>query len=149
MEKKTEQVEEENIEGTEETETEEKATGTDQKSTAKTFTQEDVNKIVAKEKAAWKRNADKEKGTWSETETSLKDQLTARDEIIQKNVDLLVKDLEISEEDWEFMSEGKDALEQYEFLLKKSEKAGKQDIPRTPTGKKKLPEFTSSFKANV
>ncbi len=149
MEPKTKEVEEEHIEGTEETETEEKVTGTDQTKTGKTFTQEDVNKIVAKEKAAWKRSADKEKTTLSETETSLREQITARDEVIQTNVDLLRKDLDINDEDWEFMSDGKDALAQYEFLLKKIEKSGKQDIPRTPAGKRKQPEFTSTFNANV
>lgn len=128
MTEKTEDVEEE-------VETEpEKGTGTDQTKTGKTFTQDDVNKLIAKEKASWKRSADKEKATLSETEQTLRDQLTARDEIIQKNVDLLKKDLNIDEEDWELTMADRDVLFQYDYLLKKAEKASKKDIPRTPKG---------------
>jgi hypothetical protein len=124
-----EQVEEEV-----ETETDDKGTGTDQTKTGKTFTQEDVNKLIAKEKASWKRGVDKEKETWTTAEQTLREQLTARDEIIQKNVDLLKKDLNIDEEDWELTMADRDVLFQYDYLLKKVEKLSKKDIPRTPKG---------------
>ena len=134
MTEKTEQVEEEVTDATDETTTEEKETGTDQTKTGKTFTQEDVNKLIAKEKASWKRGADKEKETWTTAETSLREQLTARDEIIQKNVDLLKQDLNIDEEDWELTMADRDVLFQYDYLLMKAEKLSKKEIPRTPKG---------------
>jgi hypothetical protein len=81
----------------------------------------------------------------------LRADITKRDEIIKTNIDLLKKDLQIDEEDWELTMGDRDVLEQYQYLLKKVEKASKQDaqFPRTPKGKQKEPEFTTSFKANV
>lgn len=136
----------ENVEQEEvETETDEKGTGTDQTKTEKPFTQEEVNRLIAREKATWKRSADKEKSALSETETSLREQLTKRDEIIQKNVDLLKADLQMDDEDWELLMADRDVLFQYDYLLKRMEKAGKKDIPRTPSGEgqlKQKPTFT-------
>lgn len=121
-----------------ETETEEKGTGTDQTKTVKTFTQEDVNKIVAKEKAAWKRSSDKASTDHETIVDGLRADITKRDEIIQKNVDLLKKDLNIDEEDWELTMADRDVLFQYDYLLKRMEKLGKKDIPRTPSGNGEL-----------
>ena len=102
------------------------------KSQDRKYSDADVNRLIAKEKAAWKRSADKEKSTLSEAETSLREQLTSRDEIIQKNVDLLKRDMDIDEEDWELTMADRDVLFQYDYLLKKADKASKLDIPRTP-----------------
>jgi hypothetical protein len=115
------------------TEVEEKETGSDQKKTGKTFTQEEVNALIAKEKSAWKRSHEKEKGSWSESEQTLRDQLAEQGEVIQSQVDVLKKDLALDELTLELLSE-KPPLEQYRFLLKKMEKADKRDIPRTPQG---------------
>ena len=133
------------------TETEEKATGTDQTKTAKTFSQEDVNKIVAKEKQAWKRVSEKAVGDHETIVEALKADITKRDEVIQTHVALLKQDLSIDEEDWELTMGDRDVLDQYQYLLKKVEKTAKNEsqFPRTPKGKSKEPEFTTSFKANV
>lgn len=145
----TEDILDEKVEdATDDTVSNEKETGSNQ-TKKQSFTQDEVTKIVAKEKAAWKRTAEKEKGSWLETEQSLREQLTARDEIIQKNVDILRKDLEISDDDWDFMAEGKDALQQYKYLLKRVEKSDKKDLIRTPKGEKKSKEFKSTFRANI
>lgn len=121
------------------------------KSQEKKYSDDDVNKIVAKEKASWKRNADKAITDHETIVDGLRKDITARDEIIQKNVDLLKKDFEIDEEDWELTMGDRDILQQYEYLLKKVEKAGQKDAqyPRTPKGKKKEPEFKSSFTPSV
>lgn len=110
---------------------EEKATGTDQTKTEKTFSQEEVNKIVAKEKASWKKSADHEKDGWTETEKSLKASIKEREDVIQEAVDLLKKDLNL-DEDLQELFDGMDTLAQYKWLMKKVEKTGKQQIPRTP-----------------
>lgn len=114
-----------------ETETEEKGTGTDQTKTAKTFSQEEVNKIVAKEKATWKRSADASKTDHETIVGSMQKDIEKRDEIITKQVELLVKDLGLDEETLELLN-GLDVLARYDWILKKVEKAGKQDVPRTP-----------------
>lgn len=116
-----------------------------------TFSEEqqaEVQRIVAKEKASWKRSTDRDKEGWTETEKSLRAQLTARDEVIQKQVDLLKQDLELDEITVELLAE-KDALEQFNTLVKIMEKKGKQNIPRTPSGEKKKPELRSSFSPSV
>ena len=114
-----------------EAETGEQSTGSNQTKKQETFTQEQVNKILAKEKATWKRSADKEKEALSGAEAELREKIIARDAVIQKSVDLLKQDMNI-DEDFQELLNGMDVLAQYEWLLKKAEKAGKQDIPRTP-----------------
>jgi hypothetical protein len=116
-------------------ETDEKETGSDQNKNGKTFTQDQVNALIAKEKASWKRSHDKDKGSWSEAEQSLRDQLSEQGEVIQTQVDVLKKDLNLDELTLELLAE-KSPLEQYRFLLKKMEKTDKQEIPRTPRGSK-------------
>lgn len=56
-----------------ETETVEEGTGTDQTKTAeKTFTQSELNKIVAREKASWKKSADRDRQLWEAAESNLR-----------------------------------------------------------------------------
>lgn len=54
------------------TEPETKAPDTQQAQKGKVFTQDELNAIVAKEKAAWKKSADREKETLSAMESSLR-----------------------------------------------------------------------------
>lgn len=113
-----------------ETETTEQVTGSNQqKQTA--FTQEEVNKIVAKEKAAWKRSQDKLTGDHETLVDGLRKDLTARDEIIAKQLSILEKDLGLDEETQELL-EGLDTVARYAWVLKKLEKSEKKEIPRTP-----------------
>lgn len=118
------------------------------KSQDKKYSDTDLNRIIAKEKAAWKRTADKDKESWDGNEKSLQDQVKARDEVIQSQVDFLKKDLELDEITLELLGE-KDALEQYKMMLKIMDKQGKLNIPRTPKGQRKQPEFKTKFSANI
>lgn len=147
----TKQDSQEDKAATENDESTETTTDTQQSNKGKVFTQEDVNRLIAKEKAAWKRAADREKETQTEAEKSLREQLTARDDVIKQNIALLKKDVGIDEEDWELTMADRDVLEQYQYLLKKVEKVSKEDgqIPRTPQGKKKQAEFKSNFNAGM
>lgn len=142
---------EENIDATTTTETEQKATGTDQTSTEKTFTQADVNKIVAKEKASWKRTHDASQSEHDTVVTGLQKDIEKRDAVIQSTVDLLKKDLEIDEDEWQAGFADRDVLEQYQYLVKRAEKAAKKDaqFPRTPKGKQTEKKFSSSFVPSV
>lgn len=133
---------------TEVTEADDKATGTDQTKTEKTFTQTEVNSLIAKEKASWKRSADREKTAMSETENSLREQVKSRDAIIQKNVDILKKDLNVDEEDWNLLMSDRDVLFQYDYLLQRVSKTEKKDIPRTPNGDGELKQ-KPTFKHNI
>lgn len=139
---------EEGVEEATETETGEQSTGSNQTKKQETFTQEQVNKIVAKEKAAWKRSHDKEKDALSGAEAELREQISARDEVISKQVAYLMQDLELDEITKELLAD-KDPLEQFNVLAKIVEKRGKMEIPRTPLGQKKAKEFKSTFTANI
>lgn len=122
----------------EQTESEQQGTGTDQTKTEKTFSQDDVNRLIAKEKSTWKRQHDKDKEIWSDAEETLRKQVTDLGEAIQSQVDTLKKDLELDDLTLELLNE-KSPLEQYRFILKKMEKSAKTDIPRTPRGEGNLP----------
>lgn len=97
------------------------------------YSDADVNKIVAKEKAAWKRTHDKAVGDHETIVDGLRKDVEKRDELITKQVDLLVKDLGLDDDTMELLN-GLDVLAKYDWIMKKVEKAGKQDIPRTPKG---------------
>jgi hypothetical protein len=130
-----------------ETETEEKATGTDQNKTEKTFSQDEVNRLIAKEKASWKRGAEKQTADHETIVDGLRKDVEARDEVIKKTLDLLKKDLGIDEAEWEADFGDRDVLWQYNRLLEKTTKAGKKQIPRTPRGEgKEIP--ANPFKTN-
>jgi hypothetical protein len=127
-------TEETTIEGAAtETETEEKGTGTDQNKTVQTFTQEQVNKIVAKEKQSWKRGSDQAIADHETIVGGLRKDIEKRDELIIQQIDLLVSDLDLDEETLELVN-GLDVLERFNWIMKKVNKAGKQDVPRTPKG---------------
>jgi len=125
----------------------EKPTGTDQTKTEKTFTQTDVNKIVAKEKAQWKKSADSATSTLDESITTLRKDVADRDEIIQMSVDLLKKDFDI-DEDFAELLDGMDVLAQYRWLVKKAGKVEKKDIPRTPHGEGERTSSTGFTRRN-
>lgn len=150
----TEPLEQENDATETEAPVEEPSTGSNQ-TKKQTFTFDEhtaeVKRIVAKEKASWKKANERLTSDHETIVASLQADLQKRDEVIQSNVDLLRKDLEIPDEDWEFISDGKDALAQYEFLLKKMEKANKDDakFPRTPKGDKHQKKFQTTFRPNV
>jgi hypothetical protein len=122
-----------------ETETEEKGTGTDQIKTEKTFSQDEVNRLIAKEKASWKRGAEKQTADHETIVDGLRKDVEARDTVIKKTLDLLKKDLGIDEEEWEADFGDRDVLWQYDRLLSKTAKVGKKEIPRTPRGEGKQP----------
>jgi len=134
-----------------ETEAEVKPTGGDQTKKPTAFTQEDVTRVVTKEKAAWKKSTERLTADHETIVQGLRADLDKRDEVIKENVALLVKDLDIPAEDWEFIADGKDVIEQYSYLLKKMDKAAKDDaqFPRTPQGKKQKDKFQSNFKPNL
>lgn len=132
---------------TEETQPE-KGTGTDQTKTGKTFTQEEMNKVVAKERATWKRQNEKATADHETIVDGLRKDIQARDEVILAQVELLKKDLELDEITAELLSE-KDPLAQFQTLVKMVEKAGKQEMPRTPKGRKVEPEFQTSFRPRI
>ena len=67
-------------EATETETTEETTPDTQQAQKGKTFTQEELNKIVAKEKAAQKKAADRDKQTWDAVETTLRGDVTFYEE---------------------------------------------------------------------
>lgn len=148
MEPKTEQVEEEKIEAADETEKaepEKEVTGSNQKK-KQTFTFEEhtaeVKRIVAKEKAAWKRGVDED--------VSAKDEKIQRqNEIIQKQVDILMPDLQLPEKVLEKMFEGKDSEEKLAIILELMGESGKEHIKPTPKGQKKEAKFQSTFNPSL
>lgn len=143
--------EDENTDATTE-ESKETQTGTDQKSTAKVFNQDEVNRLIAREKASWKRTSDKATADHETIVNGLRADITARDELIQAQVDLLKKDLELSATEQLLMDKlSDDPLEQFKVLTEMIEAKGKQDaqFPRTPRGKKQEKEFKSNFTPNL
>jgi hypothetical protein len=112
-------------------ETEGDAPDTQQAQKGKVFTQDELNKLIAKEKAAWKRTNEKVSTDHETIVEGLRKDITSRDELIAKQIDLLVSDLGLDEETMELLN-GLDVLAKYEWVVKKIEKAGKQEIPRTP-----------------
>jgi hypothetical protein len=116
-----------------ETETESDAPDTQQAQKGKVFTQEDVNKLIAKEKAAWKRTHDKVSAEDETIVEGLRGDVERRNEIIQKQIAILERDLGLDAETKELL-EGLDTIARYEWVLKKVEKLGKKEIPRTPSG---------------
>lgn len=129
---------------TETTETDEKVTDTQQSKSGKTFTQEEVNKFLAKEKASWKKSADKAATDHEDLVKGLRDDISKRDEVITKQLELLTNDLELDEDTKELL-EGLDVLARYEWVLKRVEKLGKREIPRTPQGSGKRIEGKYPF----
>ncbi len=134
---------------TEETETEEKGTGTDQTKTGKTFSQEDVNKFLAKEKAAWKRGTDKDKGELDAQITTRDEKIQRQNDIIQKQVDLLRPELGLPEMVADKLFADKDAEEQLTIILDLMGEDGRKLIPKTPKGEKKESKFKTSFTPSV
>jgi hypothetical protein len=61
-------------------ETEEAIPDTQQAQKGKVFTQEELNKIVAKEKQAWKKSADRDKQLWEAAESNLRGDVTFYEE---------------------------------------------------------------------
>lgn len=139
-------------EATETTETTEQATGSNQNNQQAKFSQEDVNKLISREKAAWKRSHDKVVGDHETIVEGLRKDIQSRDELIQAQVDLLKKDLELSATEKLLLDKlSGDPLEQFKTITEMIEARGKQDaqFPRTPSGKRKEPEFQSKFNANL
>lgn len=148
MNAKIEQVEEENIEATdeiEEVEPKKETTGSNQKK-KQVYTSEEhtaeIKRIVAKEKAAWKRGVD-------EDLTAKDEKLQRQNDIIQKQVDILKPDLQLPAKVLEKIFEGKDAEESLEIILDMMEDDGKERIKPTPKGQKKSAEFKSNFTPNL
>lgn len=105
-----------------------------------------VKKFTDAEMATLRRNKDKELTTaregWETEKATLQETITGQEATIKKVVELLRKDVELDDDVMELLDE-KSASEQLEFLLKKAEKANKQDIPRTPHGDgKRTQKFT-------
>lgn len=67
-------------EATEDTTTDETSTDTQQTKAGRMFSQEELNKVVAKEKAALKKAADRDKQIWEAAENNLRSDLTFYEE---------------------------------------------------------------------
>lgn len=97
------------------------------------YSDADVNKIVAREKQAWKRSSDQATADHETIVATLRKDLEKRDELLTKQIELLVSDLGLDSETLELVN-GLDVLDRFNWIMKKVEKAGKQDVPRTPKG---------------
>lgn len=119
-----------------------------QKVTFSTDQQAEVQRIVAKEKASWKRTADADKSHWTETEQSLKESIRERDELLQSTVDLLMQDLNL-DEDLQELFDGMDVLAKYKWLTKRASKMEKVTTPVLPKSKETHTAFTSNRRVTI
>jgi hypothetical protein len=130
MNAKTE-TQEENVEVIEEqTEGEPKPTDAKQvKAAEKKFTDADM--------ASLRKSKDKEltreRETWTTEKETMQSTIEGQEEVIKDVLTLLQKDLEVDDDVMELLKD-KTPAEQLKFLMKKVEKIGKRDIPRTPKG---------------
>lgn len=67
---------------------------TQQAQKGKVFSQEEVNAIVAREKAAWKKSADRDKEALSAVETNLRGDLTFYEEKMQSFIKTQISDFD-------------------------------------------------------
>lgn len=114
---------------------EEKPTGSNQtKKQNYTFDEHtaEVKRIIAKEKADWKKSADSTKSALEEQISSRDKTIDEQNTVIQEMVDLLKNDMNLDADYLELLSE-KSPFEQLSALRKKAERSNKKDTPRTPT----------------
>lgn len=124
------EAQEDDIEVTEQSEREHKPTDAKQvKAAEKKFTDADM--------ASLRKSKDKEltkaQETWTTEKEAMQTTIDDQNSTIQEVLTLLQKDLEIDDDVMELLKD-KTPAEQLRFLLKKVEKIGKRDIPRTPRG---------------
>lgn len=128
-----------------------KGTGSNQNK-KQTYTYEELvaenKRIVAKEKAAWKRRQDELLAGKDEEIESLKSDSGKKDELLKEQVDFLMGDLKVDEITKKVL-EKMDVLEQFTLLREIATKQGKKEMPRPVKGQKKEEAFHSSFNAGL
>ncbi len=102
------------------------------------FTQDEVNRLIVKEKASWKRTHDKLLADKDAEIESVQTNQKEAEKIVAEQVKTLKTDLNIDEDEWEATMADRDVFVQYMYLAKKVEKAGKKHVTETPKGEKSV-----------